>query len=130
LVNEQTDEQLEQMTTIIGSGGAAAATASALYTPAGAGGNPYPLLKGRPVLIVEQSPVLGTTGDIVLADLRHYVIIDGGINLALSLDVSFLNDQAVFRFVLRIDGGPVFTSPITSYQGSAQRSPFVALASR
>ncbi len=130
LVNEQTEEQLEQMTTIIGSSGAAAPTASALYVPAGAGGNAFPLLKGRPVLVVEQCPVLGALGDIVLADLRHYVNIDGGINLALSLDVSFLNDQAVFRFVLRVDGGPVFTSPITSYQGSAQRSPFVALASR
>jgi HK97 family phage major capsid protein len=86
--------------------------------------------KGRPVIAVEQCPALGTVGDIILADLRHYIIIDGGINPAISADVRFLNDEIVWRFVLRVDGKSAFASPITPYAGSTTRSPFVALASR
>jgi HK97 family phage major capsid protein len=98
--------------------------------PAGAGGNEHALIKGRPAIVVEQASQVGTIGDITLCDLRWYIIIDGGIASAISADVSFLNDQTVFRFVLRVDGAPAFTSPITPYLGATTRSPFVALAAR
>jgi HK97 family phage major capsid protein len=131
LINEDAEEQLEQMPVVIGTSGSVASTATALYMPAGAGGNSYALLKGRPVLVVEQCPALGTVGDIVLCDLGHYVLVDGGINPALSAHVKFLTDETVFRFTLRVDGKSAFASPITPYNGSAnKRSPFVALAAR
>lgn len=131
LVNEDADTQLEQLTLTVGSAGAPAATAVAMYMPAGANGNEYPLLKGRPVLAIEQCPQLGTLGDIVLADLNHYVLIDGGNKPAISADCLFLEDQTVFRFVLRVDGTSAFASPISPYNGSPnKRSPFVALAAR
>jgi HK97 family phage major capsid protein len=131
LVNEDLEEQLDQMSDVIGTSGVTSPSAGALYMPAGAGGNPYPLLKGRPVLAIEQCPVLGQVGDIVLADPAHYVLIDGGVNPVLSVHVHFLDDQSVWRFVLRVDGQPAFASPITPYNGSANtRSPFVALAAR
>jgi HK97 family phage major capsid protein len=121
LVNEDVEKPLTQMT---------GANANALYMPAGTGGNPYPLLKGRPVLVMEQSAALGSVGDIVLADPSHYIIVDGGIRPALSAHVRFDNDEAKFRFVLRVDGRSAFTSAITPYNGSSTRSPFVALAAR
>jgi len=119
LANEDVDEQLEKLGGNPGT-----------YIPAGVNGNVFPLLKGRPVLTVEQCPVLGTSGDLVLADLSKYVIIDGGMNSALSLHVRFDTDQVLLRFVLRIDGRPGFTSPIAPYNGSLTRSPFVALSAR
>jgi hypothetical protein len=35
-----------------------------------------------------------------------------------------------FRFMLRIDGQPTWKKPLTPYQGSVTKSPFVALATR
>lgn len=46
-----------------------------------------------------------TSGDIILADMNEYVLIDkGGIQSASSIHVSFTTDQSVFRFVYRVDG--------------------------
>ncbi len=101
-----------------------------VYQPAGADGSVLPRLMGAPVQAVEQASVMGTIGDIVLADLSHYLILDAGLAPALSAHFSFDNDQAVFRFVLHIDGKPEFSSAISPYSGSTTRSPFVALASR
>ncbi len=101
-----------------------------VYQPAGADGFEFPRLMGAPVLAVEQASPLGTVGDIVLADLSHYLIIDGGIAPALSVHFGFDNDEATFRFVLHLDGKPEFTSPVSPYSGSTSRSPFVALANR
>jgi HK97 family phage major capsid protein len=127
LVNEDVDAQLDNLTDALGTAG----VVPHLYKPAGDDGNPFPLLKGRPVLTMEQSPQLGQVGDIVLADPIHYVLVDGGVTPVLSVDVDFLDDQSVWRFVLRVDGQPAFASPITPYNGSSNtRSPFVTLASR
>jgi HK97 family phage major capsid protein len=128
--NEDAESQLEKMATLVGTTAVATPTAAALYMPAGANGNEFATLKGRPIVVLEQCPTLGATGDIVLADMIHYVLIDGGVTPALSLDVKFTTDEAVFRFTLRCDGQSAFASPITPYNGSSARSPFVALAAR
>lgn len=119
LANEDADEQFEQLGGNPGT-----------YIPAGACGNQFPLLKGRPVLTIEQCPLVGTVGDLVLADLSKYIIVDGGLNAMLSLHVLFDSDQALFRFTMRVDGKPGFSSPITPYNGAATRSPFVCLGAR
>jgi HK97 family phage major capsid protein len=90
----------------------------------------FPLLKGRPVLTIEQCPAVGTVGDLVLADLSKYVILDGGMNSAISLHVRFDSDQALLRFTMRVDGKPSFATPITPYNGTLTRSPFVCLGAR
>ncbi len=100
------------------------------YQPAGTNGSPVPLLKGRPVYAVEQCSPLGTAGDIILADLDHYIVIDGGLRPALSADVLFDDDELVWRFVLRVDGRSAFASAITPYAGSTTRSPFITLGNR
>jgi len=103
-----------------------------VYIPAGGlSESPYATLFGRPVVPLEQCSELGDVGDIILADLSQYLLIDkGGINAASSIHVRFLYDEAVFRFVYRVDGQPVWNKPITPYKGSATLSPFVALAKR
>jgi HK97 family phage major capsid protein len=131
LVNEDIDQQLDTLVNVVGGAGATPPSASALYVPTGAAGNEFPLLKGRPVLTMEQCSLTGTPGDIVLADPEHYILIDGGVTPVLSVEVEFLTDSSVWRFVLRCDGQPAFASPITPYNGSSNtRSPFVALAAR
>ena len=124
LVNEDVEQQLEAASAATPPGSAG------LYLPQGVGGNEFPLLKGRPVLVVEQLPTLGTPGDFILADLNQYVLLDGGLKSALSLDVLFQSDQVVFRFVWRGDGKPAWPSAITPFNGGATRSPFVMLAQR
>lgn len=126
LVHENVEEQLAHLAQVFGTGVASVFT----YLPAGVGGSEYARLNGRPIIAIEQAAALGTVGDIILADLSQYVIIDGGMTPALSADVRFLTDEVVWRFVLRIDGQSVYSSPITPYSGSTTRSPFVALASR
>jgi HK97 family phage major capsid protein len=103
-----------------------------VYIPAGGlSESPYATLFGRPVVPLEQCAELGEAGDILLADLSQYLLIDkGGINAASSIHVRFLNDENVFRFIYRVDGQPIWNKPITPYKGSAMLSPFIALAKR
>jgi HK97 family phage major capsid protein len=126
LVNEDVEKQLSNPGSI-----GVSPTSAAIYIPTGAAGNEFPLLKGRPVLACEQAKPLGTPGDIVLADLTSYATVASSLKMDLSLDVNFVSDQSVFRFVWRIDGKPLWASPITPYNTSGlTRSPFVALAAR
>jgi len=108
-----------------------AALDSSIYFPQGRGGNSFPLLKGRPILAIEQASSLGTVGDIVLADLKQYRIVQGAPRFAMSADIAFDTDELAFRFALRVDGKPAYSSPITPFNGSTtKRSPFVTLAAR
>jgi HK97 family phage major capsid protein len=93
-------------------------------------GAPTNSAKGRPVITVEQSPALGTPGDIVLADLSQYCIVAKPPANAVSAHVLFLADQTVFRFVLRVDGKPKWTTPVTPFNATSTRSPFVVTAQR
>jgi hypothetical protein len=119
IINEDAEAQLD----LIGSGGGSAST-NGMYFPAGTGGNEFALVKGQPVVVAEQCPTLGTPGDIVLADLSQYILIEIGVQAAVSMDVSFDSDESVFRFRWRGDGKPAWASPITPYDGArpARRS--------
>lgn len=127
-INQDVEEQLEAMANVVGTGGVPLPSVINMYAPRGAYGNEFPLLKGRPVHVVESAPAIGTAGDIVLGDFSHYILVDGGVKPALSTHVRFNNDEAVFRFSLRVDGQSAFAAPITS--GGRQRSPFVTLPAR
>lgn len=86
---------------------------------------------GRPIVPIEQAATLGTVGDIVLADLSQYLIIEkGGPQMASSIHVEFLTAQQVFRWIVRNNGQPIPESAITPANGSNTQSPFVALATR
>jgi HK97 family phage major capsid protein len=92
-------------------------------------GERFPRLKGAPVLEIEQAPAVGVPGDLILADFSQYLLIENW-TIAVSAEASFTSDQTVFRFKLRVDGKPAWTSPITPWNGTQTRSPFVALAQR
>ena len=103
-----------------------------VYIPAGGlSEKPYATLFGRPVQPLEQCNASGEVGDILLADVGQYLMIDkGGVKAASSIHVRFLYDENVFRFIYRCDGQPIWNKPLSPYKGSATVSPFVTLAKR
>lgn len=127
MINQSIEPQLYTMSLSVGTGGAP------VFMPAGgASAQPYMTLLGRPVIPSEHCPELGDLGDIILADFANgYIIAEkGGVQSAMSISVAFVSDQSVFRFVLRCDGEPVLSQPITPFKGSATQSHFVCIEAR
>ena len=129
--NQDVEPQLHQMSIAVGTGGVP------VYMPAGGmAAAPYGSLFGRPVVPIEQCPVLGDAGDIMLADFSQYKAIDkGGMRGDVSIHVQFIYDESVFRFVYRFDGQPVLASAITPFSAGATTatdtlSHFVRIAAR
>lgn len=123
LINQDVENQLPLMT--IGN--------MPVYLPTGsvAGNQNYGLLMGRPVIPCEQCETLGDKGDIQLVDLSKYIMVTkGGVKTDVSMHVRFLYAEQAFRFILRNDGAPLWSSPITPYKGSNSLSPFVTLDAR
>ena len=122
LVNQSVEPQLFGLT--LGDNG--------VYFPQGSFANqPSDLLMGKPVIACEQSKVLGTVGDIVLADFSEYMLIEkGGIKGETSIHVRFLYDELAFRWTLRVDGKPIWNDDITPANGTDTLSAYVALATR
>lgn len=86
-------------------------------------------LFGIPVETTEKLPSLNTLGDVLLLDLRHYLLGDRQqIEIAFSEHVAFLNNQGVWRFVSRVDGQPWLRDKVTLADASSTLSPFVGLA--
>lgn len=103
----------------------------AYMPPGGLSSAPYATLLGRPVIPTEFNATIGDLGDIVLADLSEYIMIEkGGVQSASSIHVQFMTDETTFRFVYRCDGQPAWNAPVTPYKGSNALSPFVTLAER
>jgi HK97 family phage major capsid protein len=126
LYNQDVEPELDKLSFGVGTGG------SLIYMPPGGfSQSPYGTIKGVPALPVEYCSTLGTEGDIILADLSEYQMIDkGGVKSDSSIHVQFLTDETVFRFVYRLDGQPKWAEALTPMNGSNTVSPFVALATR
>jgi HK97 family phage major capsid protein len=126
LINQDVEGQLHSMT--VGTGSAATL---AYLPPGGLSAKPYATLLGRPVLPVEWCATLGTVGDVILADLRHYVTITKGmVEANMSIHLRFDYDESTFRFIFRVDGQPWWSAPLTPYKGTNTQSCFVALQTR
>ena len=125
-INQDAEPFLNQMNQAVGTGG------QLVYLPPGGLSNaPYATLYGRPLVVTEYNPAIGTTGDILLADFSQYTLIDkGGVQAATSIHVAFLTDEMVFRITYRVDGKSMWTTTMTPFKGSLTKSPFIALATR
>lgn len=129
LYNQECEPQLETLTLAIGTGG----VLMPLWSPAGMGMNngPTAKLKGLPAIPVEQASALGDLGDIILADLSGYVLVDkGGIDAQSSIHVRFIYDEMTFKFNYRVNGAPRLRSAVTPYKGATSHSHFVILQAR
>jgi HK97 family phage major capsid protein len=90
---------------------------------------PTMVLFGIPVVVSEKLPGLNILGDVLLMDLRHYLVGDRQmVEIAYSEHFKFQNNQSAWRFVARVDGQPWVRSAITLSDASSTLSPFVGLA--
>ena len=125
-INQDVWLQLFQLSHVTGTGGV-----PMFMLPGGLVNAPFGSLMGRPVTPIEQCETLGTTGDVIFADLSQYLMIEkGGVEAASSIHVQFLTDETTFRFILRTDGQPKRNAALTPYKGSSTQSSFVTLATR
>lgn len=139
LYNQEIEPQLWQMALPVGTGGVP------VYLPPGVGGSyltgggsskpygaagandtsasPYAMLYGRPALCLEQSPGLGTPGDLMLVDLSQYIsITKGSIQSAMSIHLKFDYDETVFRWIFRMDGQGAWSAPLTPYKTALSKT--------
>jgi HK97 family phage major capsid protein len=125
-VNQDCWPAIFQLHHVVGTGGVS------MFIPAGGISQaPFGTLLGRPIVPIEQAATLGTEGDIMLCDFSQYKLIDkGGIQTDSSIHVRFIYDESVFRFVMRVDGQPMWATALTPAQGTNKVSPFITLATR
>jgi HK97 family phage major capsid protein len=98
-----------------------------IWQPSAREGAPGTLL-GFPLLINDQSPALGTQGDLVLIDLDYYLVKDGsGISVQASEHPLFTSNRTIIKAFWNVDGQPWLTSPLLQRDGVTQVSPFVVL---
>jgi HK97 family phage major capsid protein len=94
---------------------------------------PYGAILGRPILPIEQAAALGDEGDVIFADWSAYILArKNGMQTASSMHVKFVTAEEAFRFIIRMDGEPMRTKPLTPFKGSASAtlSSFVTLQAR
>ena len=85
-------------------------------------------LKNFPWTFTEKTPTLGIQGDVILADWSWYYIGDKQeISIAMSEHVRFLQNQVVYKFVMRLDGQEKLQAPIFLKDAVNTVSPFVIL---
>ena len=125
-INQDILPQLNAMNQAVGTGG------QLVYLPPGGlSATPFSTLYGREIVWTEYNSTLGTVGDIVLADLSQYMLVDkNGVQAATSMHVAFLTDEQVFRITYRVDGKPMWSVPLTPFKGTNTKSPFITLAGR
>jgi HK97 family phage major capsid protein len=129
IYNQEIEDQLRMLTMPIGTGGVLMPLYTSPTMPGGWGS-----ILGAPALSSEVASGAGDVGDIILADLSQYLLIDkGGIQTAESIHVLFLTDETTFRFVYRVNGQPMAKNKITPYKRtdtSFYMSPFITLQAR
>lgn len=121
VVNQTVLPSLLTLTIDVGTGGSAVGIVNIA-------GSPFMTILGRPILITEKVPALGTASDINFIDFGYYLL---GDRQAVSIESSshnrFLEDETSLKVIERVDGRPWMQSAITPKNGSTL-SPYVRLA--
>jgi len=122
VINQTVLPQLLALTIDVGTGGSAIGLIQQI------GDSPFMSLLGRPIIITEKVPALGTLQDVNFIDFSYYLI---GDRQAVSMDTSahsrFMNDELELRIIERVDGRPWIQSALTPLNGDTI-SPVVSLA--
>lgn len=112
----------------------------AITIPVGTGGSSYPVLNerngqmtifGRPVILTEKCPTLGSQGDLSLCDFSQYAVgMRGDLQIAASPHIKFDEDKTAWRAVVRVDAQPLWDEALTPAESTDTLSPFVTIAAR
>jgi len=112
---------LPQLMTMVDAG------SNLVWQPNAREGAPGTLL-GIPFLLNDQSPILGSTGDLALVDLDYYLIKNGsGIAIAMSEHPQFTRNRTIIKAFWNVDGQPWLNTPLLQRDGVSTVSPFVVL---
>ena len=103
-----------------------------VYMPSGGiSGSQYEMLFGKPVIYDDFLPAKGSVGDVLLADFNEYLLMKKGEERKdWSIHVRFLNDERVFRIVLRCGGAPINNRVFSVRHSTSKRGAFVALGEK
>ena len=84
-----------------------------------------------PILHTEQCKAIGTVGDLILADLSHYLVVThrSGIEVASSIHLKFDYAQTAWRMITYI-GGQIMASQVWKDAQGIESAPVVTLAVR
>jgi HK97 family phage major capsid protein len=126
LIAQDAMPQIATLSISVGTGGAPLFIAD-LRGPLG------PTLLGRPIIWSPHCQTIGDKGDIILGDLSQYITVTKageGMKTATSIHLKFLENETIFRFEIRFDGQPWWTSAVTPKHGSNTVSPFITLDER
>jgi HK97 family phage major capsid protein len=116
--------ELATMALSVGTGGSAIWLTNGHEAPAMS-------ILGRPVIMSEKVPNLGSAGDVSFVDFGFYLIGDRQVMSALSsAHYKFGNDLTAYRIIQRVDGRPWLQSAITPKNEGPTLSPFVQLGAR
>lgn len=130
VANPNTLPQLASMSLAVGTGGVP------VFMPAnGAAGVPFATLFGLPIVFSHHAKSLGTVGDIMLVNMKQYLLgmLAGseGMRFDTSMHIKFENDQQAFRFAFYVAGQSWMPAVLTPPEATSDTlSPFVALATR
>ncbi len=133
LINQDVVPQILKLGFAVTTATGTAAGAGALYLPPNglANQSTYGSLLGRPIIVTEACATLGTVGDVILADLTKYLaVVKGAMKADTSIHLWFDQNVMAFRFVMRMNGQPWLSAPITRKNGSNTLSHFITLATR
>lgn len=91
--------------------------------------DPRGKLLGKTVKPVINCAALGSHGDIILADLKSYVVgyKSTGVNKAMSIHLYFATDEVAYRWTFRMDGRPWRDTTLAAAKGSGTYSSVVTL---
>jgi len=134
LINQDVEPQIHQLGMTISNpaGTQLYGGAPMFIPPGGMTSAPSGLLLGRPIVPTEACQTLGTTGDIIFADLKSYFLPykASGIRSDVSMHLYFDTAHTAFRWTFRFGGQPWLSSAIGRKNGSNTLSHFVALETR
>jgi HK97 family phage major capsid protein len=102
------------------------------FAPGSFADMPNGKLLGAEVQPLSNCQALGTTGDIIYADMKQYALgyKSTGPSQAMSLHLYFNTDELAYRWTFRVDGRPWRDVPLAAKNGTSTYSPFVTLATR
>jgi len=130
IANPNTLPQLASMSLTVGTAGVP------VFMPAGgASGKPYNTLFGLPVVFSHHAKALGTAGDLILADMKQYLLGmlsgDGGIGFDTSMHLKFDVDQMAYRWRFYVAGQSWMPQALVPPEASSDTiSPFIVITSR
>jgi HK97 family phage major capsid protein len=130
IANPNTLPQLASMSLAVGTAGVP------VFMPAGgASANPYSTLFGLPIVWSHHAKSLGTAGDIILADMKQYLLgmLAGqdGLGFDTSMHMKFDVDQMTYRWRFYVAGQSWMPQALTPQEATSDTiSPFVGVIAR